>query len=31
VFKNVPSGGTIEVQARFVRATGTTAQDIVAF
>ena len=29
VFKNVPSGGYLMVRARYVRATGTTATDIV--
>ena len=29
-FRNVPSGFVIDVQARFVRASGTTAADIVA-
>ena len=28
-FKNVPTGATIDVRAQFVRATGTTAADIV--
>ncbi|WP_425228632.1 spike base protein, RCAP_Rcc01079 family [Sphingomonas sp.] len=30
VFKNVASGQVIDVRARFVRATGTTAADLVA-
>jgi len=30
VYVNVPSGGYIFVRAEFVRATGTTAEDIVA-
>lgn len=30
VFKAVPSGHILPVRARFVRATGTTATDIVA-
>ncbi len=30
VFRNVPSGQVLDVQARIVRATGTTATDIVA-
>lgn len=30
VFKNVASGQVIDVRARYVRATGTTAADIVA-
>lgn len=30
-FKNVPSGGEIMVRASHVRATGTTASDLVAF
>ena len=29
-FRNVPSGTVLDVQARFVRASGTTAADIVA-
>lgn len=29
VFRNVPSGGIIDVRARAVRANGTTALDIV--
>ena len=29
-FRNVPSGSVIDVRAQFVRATGTTAGDIVA-
>lgn len=29
VFKNVASGDRIEVRAMYLRATGTTAQDIV--
>ena len=29
-FKNVPSGTHLLVQAKYVRATGTTASDIVA-
>lgn len=29
VFKNVPSGFILPVQTNFVRATGTTATDIV--
>lgn len=29
-FRNVASGQTIDVRAQFVRATGTTAADIVA-
>jgi hypothetical protein len=28
-FRNVPSGGVIDVRARCVRATGTTASDLV--
>ena len=30
VFKNVPNGGTINVRARRVLSTGTTASDLVA-
>lgn len=30
VFKNVASGQVLDVRAQFVRATGTTAADIVA-
>lgn len=30
VFKNVASGQVLDVRARFVRATGTTATDLVA-
>lgn len=30
VFRNVPSGSLIRARARFVRATGTTALDILA-
>lgn len=30
VFRNVPSGGLVRVRALYVRATGTTASDIVA-
>lgn len=30
LLKNVPSGAMLDLQARFVRATGTTAADIVA-
>lgn len=30
LLKNVQSGQVLDVQARFVRATGTTAADIVA-
>lgn len=30
VFRNVASGQVLDVRARFVRATGTTATDIVA-
>lgn len=30
VFKNVASGATLPVKAKYVRATGTTAADIVA-
>jgi len=30
VFKNVPSGAILAVRAQYVRATGTTAADIVA-
>ena len=30
VFKNVASGSILDVRARFVRAIGTTATDIVA-
>lgn len=30
VFRNVPSGSIIRARARFVRATGTTAADILA-
>ncbi len=29
VFRNVPAGSIIDVRASFVRATGTTAADIV--
>jgi len=29
-FRNVPSGFLLPVRAQFVRATGTTAEDIVA-
>lgn len=29
-FRNVPSGSLIRARARFVRATGTTAADILA-
>ena len=29
VFKNVPSGGKLSVRAQYVRATGTTAADLV--
>ncbi|MBN8832091.1 MAG: hypothetical protein J0G94_16060 [Sphingomonadales bacterium] len=29
VFKNVASGQILDVRARFIRATGTTAADIV--
>ncbi|HEY0086425.1 MAG TPA: hypothetical protein VGB65_11000 [Allosphingosinicella sp.] len=29
-FKNVPDGSVLPVRAQFVRATGTTAADIVA-
>jgi len=28
-FRNVPAGATIDVRAEFVRATGTSASDIV--
>lgn len=31
VFRNVPSGGLIRARARFVRATGTTAANILAY
>lgn len=30
VFRNVPSGALIRARARYVRATGTTAADILA-
>jgi hypothetical protein len=30
LFKNVPAGSILPVRAKFVRATGTTAQDIIA-
>jgi hypothetical protein len=30
-FVNVPSGATLDVRALFVRATGTTASNLVAF
>lgn len=30
VFRNVPSGGLVRVRASHVRASGTTASDIVA-
>lgn len=30
VFRNVPAGAIIRARARFVRATGTTATDILA-
>ena len=30
-FRNVPSGMTLDVRAVFIRATGTTASDLVAF
>jgi hypothetical protein len=30
LFRNVPAGSVLDVRARFVRATGTTAADIVA-
>jgi hypothetical protein len=30
VFKNVPDGSVLPFRAQFVRATGTTAADIVA-
>ncbi len=29
-FRNVPAGGLIRARARYVRATGTTAADILA-
>ena len=29
IFKNVPSGGIIDVRASQIKATGTTAQDLV--
>ena len=29
-FRNVPAGSVLDVRVRFVRATGTTATDIVA-
>lgn len=30
VFRNVPAGAVIDVRAQYVRATGTSATDIVA-
>lgn len=30
IFRNVPSGGLIRARAAYVRATGTTAADILA-
>ena len=30
VWKNVPSGSTLPFQAQYIRATGTTAQDMLA-
>lgn len=30
LLKNVPSGAVLDIQARYIRATGTTAADIVA-
>ena len=30
IYKNVPAGGYLSIRAVFVRATGTTAADIVA-
>lgn len=30
-FVNVPSGATLDVRPQFVRATGTTASNLVAF
>ena len=30
IFRNVPDGATLDVRARYVRAAGTTAADLVA-
>ena len=30
LFKNVPNGATLPVRAQYIRATGTTATDLIA-